>query len=687
MVALAGLSGMGRRTIIKKVMRDIMPSFTTFLHLDLGKGGSIDDFFLSLLRGRGRSTISRILVELKSFNEKSFEAKVQTITAELSKLIAENETLIIEDAGGLLDEDGRYPDFLLTAIEPIHDEVRPIAYLVQTRMPPSRVRQSYSRISFIRVPPLSLEEAQSLVGAKLKAARIRFDADDLRGLSRLMDGHPVNIDFAITEIRNWDSDIKLFLKKPTELAMWKLKRAADYISALKFNECDTKLIGILLLFRFLPTDLMLEVLNIDLDMAVDSIRRLQDWHVIEHHNGVYSISLPLLDALGRSGLFSLSKASERNAAKRVLDYIEQYRDDDDISIALVEPAIVASLRVGAGGATSQWRQLILPSHFLSIAREAYNEGDYPSADSFCDRALEGMQRMSRDAKVEALRLKGLCAVRRRIASRFDEVITELERIKSRHSVTTRYFLEGFRCRLSGDLFGAEEKYLKCYDKNERNFNVCRELSQVYLSLGRHLEAETYGRIAYAIAPTNAYVVDIMVGVLIGKASDPKELVLDKEFEFFMTELKKYGDGDGKSFYSRRQAEFMLLLGEDNKARQWADKAVEQTPRLLLPYFIRAKVQIQRHNFPAAERDLRVINELIRDPESEEGQQYVVEVFKIEVELRIGQREYRQAYNLLGRIAKRIPQYLENELKQHLVTALKFDSQFHDPELVNWAKSQ
>jgi len=51
--------------------------------------------------------------------------------------------------------------------------------------------------------------------------------------------------------------------------------------------------------------------------------------------------------------------------------------------------------------------LVLLSHYLRIAREAYNAGDYEAAALFCDRALEKAGRMSKDARIEALRFKGL----------------------------------------------------------------------------------------------------------------------------------------------------------------------------------------------------------------------------------------------------------------------------------------
>jgi hypothetical protein len=68
-------------------------------------------------------------------------------------------------------------------------------------------------------------------------------------------------------------------------------------------------------------------------------------------------------------------------------------------------------------------------------------------------------------------------------------------------------------------------------------------------------------------------------------------------------------------------------------------------------------------------------------------EYVIEVFRIELETKVGQKRYREAYNLIERVVGRIPRYLESDLKKDLATAIRFDPMFHDPELTRWASDQ
>lgn len=684
-IALAGHFGIGRRTLMKKVLSEVLPTFSSFLQVSLASGAGPDDLFLELLRNRGRDNVSKLISDISSFSTLQTSERMKKITKEIDQIISENETLVINDAGGLLTEEGAYQDFIVEALQPYSNYARPIAFFIQGRMTPARFRRQHPWMLFLRIPPLSLSDTMTLTGLKLKAAGIRFDESDHRELTRIVDGHPVNVDFAVNEIKISSLSIKVFLRNTSEFVGWKDRRAFDYISGLKFTSLDTQIIASLILFRFLPTELLLEVSSPNATDAAESIQRLQDWQIVEFENDVHSISLPLRDALERSGKFSLGKEDERKLAEKVLRFIELYKDDDDISVSLIEPAIVASLRAGSGGALSQWRQLLLPSHYLRVAREAYNVRDYERATELAHQALEQTNRLSLGARIEGLRLSGLCAIRRRDELRFDAVSDSLGKIRTRHAAATKFFLVGFRKRMAGDLVVAETSYLKCFDRDEKNFAVCRELAQVYLSLGRLPEAENYARAAYKIAPTNAYVVDILVGVLIGKLMiSDKKGEENREFTFFMGELEKYGHGAGKSFYCRRQAEYMLYLGKKKEARDWANRAVEMTPHLILPYYVRAKIQISRNNLDGAERDLKMMSQLSYRRGSDEGRRYSIEIFRIEFAMKLARKRYREAFNIIERLAGSIPIYIQQELERELALIVGFDQQFHDAELIAWA---
>ena len=414
---------------------------------------------------------------------------------------------------------------------------------------------------------------------------------------------------------------------------------------------------------------------------------MQEWQCVEFSNGLYSISLPILDACQRTQSFHLSAQHKARSAEIIVGFIEEYKDEDDVPIALIEPAIAASLRAGNTGATSQLRQLLLPSHFLTIAREAYNGSSYEVCLNFTEEALKQSHRMSKTALIEAYRLLGMCAARKGYPAKFDTAVRNLGKFRDRNSKKIELFLRGFQCRISGDLLAAESYYLMCFDKDENNFAVCRELAQVYLSLKRYSEASTYARTAYRYAPTNPYIIDIVLSVRLGLEEDPKSLLDDREFVALMNDLERYSKDEGTSFYYGKKAQVQMRLGYLKDALAYADLAVDAARKQVLPYLIRARIHAKRGNTQAATRDIETMRSLVHSPELEEGNLYIIETYEMEFELHINKKEYRQAHNMIERVEGRIPRHLSNYLKKMLAFAIVYDHSFHERELREWADAQ
>lgn len=686
-VVLSGIDGVGRRTLAQRVFRELLPPFSTFLPITISRNQGADDLFRSLIRLRGRTTFQQAAREFLEFSEADYSTRLTMLHNEITNILTESETLLVIDYGGLMNDEGRYHDYIIEAFEPFSIYPRPCAVFIQRRMPPFPKRKDLVFYHFERIPPLSAEETTDLLGARLRSEGLTFTAQQIDRLEKAVARHPINVDFAIQCIRALQGDIELFLRDTSDLVAWKNRRALDFLNQTPFTSTERYICGLLIALYALTSELVVLLVKQDAADVARAMRALMDRHIIDSDSGYYVLSPPIIDAMRRSGKFDLPMEEEQRAATQLVDAIECYRDGDEVQRALLEPAVIASLRTG-GALRSQWRQLVLPSHYLTIAREAYDKRELLRTVELCRRALEQVSRMSEEAKVECYRMLGLSAIRTQDEELLREARDALKGVRTRYGRQVNLFLEGFAYRYKGFFEKAEAAYLRCFDLNERNFSVCRELAQVYLALGRPDEAENYARTAFEIAPNNPYIIDIVIGVILGRAkierSDPDE---GKELPYLLGELKKYGHAEGKSFYANRMAEYYILRGDSNAARRYANEAVELADWLIPPYITRANAYLMKGNEAAARRDIESASRIARENASY-GNLFSIELFELELEILVAKRRYRQARNLMDKIGEnRIPNTLFAKLENKVAYAISFDQHFHDAEMIEWARQK
>jgi tetratricopeptide (TPR) repeat protein len=244
-------------------------------------------------------------------------------------------------------------------------------------------------------------------------------------------------------------------------------------------------------------------------------------------------------------------------------------------------------------------------------------------------------------------------------------------------------VEGFNFRIKGLLDSAEICFLTAWRISPKNQSINRELAGLYCKQRRYSEAESFARSAYLNAPTNPFIIDILVETLLGKISE--NLPVDKgEFNRLVQELKTYGDAPGSSFFLIREAQQMARSGNDVLgALKLLDRAIERTPALLPPYFIAADIQLTIGDVIGAERRFRKISELLTAAggfsEGEEAQAQ-----ELEVRIMLEKRQFQAAKDRIERAAF-LPTVVADRLLDSLARAIGFDPQGVDKALTDWAK--
>lgn len=410
-----------------------------------------------------------------------------------------------------------------------------------------------------------------------------------------------------------------------------------------------------------------------------ALRRLQEFSCVERREGYCHIAPPLRDAVRRDKRFVRPDAWKHNLGRKICDAITEYHNDEDISVAILDGAALAAARGHA--APPYLSSLILPSHLLRIARDHYDADRRGLCIEFCERAWASKSRLPYEAQLEVLRLWGLSTVRVNSEEGYRKVLGLFQTYRGATAERIRLFVEGFYFRVNRRPDQAESKFLDAWRLSPNNQHINRELANLLAKQRRYAEAERFARQAYEQAPTNPFLIDVMVEVLIGKQQ--QGLYVDhKELQRIKSDLERFGDAPGSSFYLVRKAQSELADRNHAGALVTIDLAIQRTPGLLNAHFIRADIRLALCDIPGADQDVLDIKKLMTNAGGfSEGDETRLE--ELEINILIEKRLLRQAKAKVDR-SPWLSQNLTTRLLGQIARAVGFAPSGVDADLRQWA---
>jgi len=686
-IAVTGFPGVGRQSTVRQAIKEIYAESQLFHpKISIDRNFSVVDIYMKLLREISFLSLRESLNLLDAFRKKSSDEQIQTIANHIREISENGEFIHLTDGGGLIQESGRYHPTIEKALQELNNLNRVGLILIQSRVNPKYLRdEEYSQVKYIRVNSLNQTDTSDLVSALLSRKKIRYNSKQLEKIVSLVDGNPINAKYVVDYISQ--NGIGVTVTNPDELIVWKVRQAKNYIDQIQFSKTEKLIVGLLLDYRYLTVDLMVGATNKKPSDIVVAITKLLNDHCINFDNEQYFVNPPLRDAFEREPSFRLRGKQINNIALRMVGLIEKaYVDEDVVDLAIIGPAMVASLRAQKNFSNSEIQRFVQPSHLLSLAKDEYDLGDYTKCLDYSARVWQFESYLTEDAKVEAVRLACMSAARLGKTSVFNRYFRRLNDVKTRHSDYTKSFCRGFLSRRTGELIKAEKEFLRCVDLKSRAFASCRELAGVLLSLNRPTEAETYARIAFEIAPTNPYVVEILLNILIENTTTNDELRNTVEIKRLFSILEDVGDGPKQAFLSLKRAQYFGKLGKIEEAIDWANIACKRKPGLFAAHRLRASLKLKDNDINGAEKDFKKLQSILYDEKSGEGQTYITEYFISSIEIMVAKRQYRAAYNQIAKIRNKVPFKIEETLSKKLTSAIQWDQDFHDAEVIEWAKN-
>ena len=223
--------------------------------------------------------------------------------------------------------------------------------------------------------------------------------------------------------------------------------------------------------------------------------------------------------------------------------------------------------------------LVLPSHYIWLARECYHRRDFSNYLEYSRKALGLNSIMTQEAQIEANRFAGLSCARLSLENEFSLTMTALGAINHKRALGNRHFLSGFYSRLKGDLELAQIELTKAEEILKGSIDVKRELISVLLARRDFDKALTIAEELVKRAENNPYVLDGYLQAKIASSLSVESLDYDADFLRQLRNLQEFGDGPGLWFGACRKFDLAIKKQNKTEALSYAAQALKNTPNL------------------------------------------------------------------------------------------------------------
>lgn len=289
---VGGLSGMGRRTFVKRALQDnLSMRLGPVFHLRSGDG--LDALQLALMIEvdalQDRTELSD---QLNVFRSGTIEEQVASITCLLANVGVNNVAPCIVDDGSLLLSTGQYTPEGIALIESVARIPEIVLVLIQPRLPfMSRERLLELGACMERVGQLDSTATRLLLTRRLRDSKVDVTNDQLERLSSFVSGYPPAINLAATYAK--DYGIATLLLDTVTLTNFQSQTFADVLRNLKLGSVEWGVLRLLSAGLELPVEGLMAATQQDAEIIVSAVKRLVDFSLILPQGDNFTITYPI----------------------------------------------------------------------------------------------------------------------------------------------------------------------------------------------------------------------------------------------------------------------------------------------------------------------------------------------------------------------------------------------------------
>ncbi len=129
--------------------------------MPLNRYESVNEFYRRLYEYFIVSTVDEAAKDFEKFAQMAETEQIEVLTDVLAKVVGDEEVIIVEDGGGVYQDDGAYQPFLANIIRNLKGASRPAIAFSQTRMMPLSLREELPESYHTFLSPLDDERSRN----------------------------------------------------------------------------------------------------------------------------------------------------------------------------------------------------------------------------------------------------------------------------------------------------------------------------------------------------------------------------------------------------------------------------------------------------------------------------------------------------------------------------------------------
>jgi tetratricopeptide (TPR) repeat protein len=568
-----GLSGIGRRTLVKKISENLL-SLKKVVIIRIQEGDDTRDIAIKIAEQvemyADLEDLKRLVSEIEELQSVDV---LKRIANNIQIMISNGELPVFFDAGGLVDNDGILADPINQVLDLLRISDDTYVAMVSNRKPYIALNDGNKSdlVPVIGVEPLSDQEISRLLGKIADSTKIEVTQDQLVELSSYVRGYPPAAHFCMEMVREYGIEAVLANKYP--LVEFRTSHFLTYISQENVLHGEKyTILSILSYYSPVPLSVIGKVLEVDAEELQHHLAYLIDTAiVIPDVKGLYRMSEPVVDAVQR---FIEIKSVPHD---RVAEALKEYLSDEVENKGLLDLSRnLFKARRFSGQVEADESEISLISDLISLEIEFYHARDFENAVKMGKLAVEQRpnNNESRSFLVRALAQLG----------KYDEAETHIQYLRDCRHLKDAYFLKGFVERLKGNDEYAIEAYKKAITLGRKGLAVHREIANCYFQIGKLEEARKHIDIAQTLDPYNKYIVDLQIIIAI-RQRDEKTA---------REKLRILKDIDKPEFFEHRSSTIEYVFGSKENSYNSAKSAINGTARptfAMLSQFIKSAIYV------------------------------------------------------------------------------------------------
>ncbi|MFH8819044.1 tetratricopeptide repeat protein [Streptomyces sp. NPDC017862] len=550
---VVGLSGIGRRATLTKMVRESL-DLESLLVVNVEPGDSVQALAAKLSALVDPSeTPDESLQRTREITALGDEEALRHALSRLQAICQYHQMPVLNDEGGLLDNDGDIAPYILDLVEALGQYPDVVTALLTNRRPaPERfIARSMRPTAVVHLQPLGDSDINRLVGLMAKARQVALDPSTVKKITTAVRGYPPSVTYALELVTAYGPDLAIGGRMLSNFGASPFTR---YLKNNKFSSLEQKILRVMAANSPLPLAVLQDAVGASDTHIEQALIHLIDVSlIIPAAGGWYEVSGPATHAIRRE--FGACRKEEYGAVASRLDKFLARSEDGTDFLALQRTLFRA---IDMAGKQSTPRAYALLTDRVRLAEEYYHDQEYQRAVEMANDALRA------DPGIHQARTT---LIRAHVKlGEYPEAGEHIAQLKKRGQIRDAFFLLGFLERHRGEHQDALNYYQKALDSGRGGMAIHRDMAECCLRLGDLSRADEHISRAEEKQPDNRYVVDLKIQIACRLRDKDTALAL----------LLRLADIDRVEMVSHRTSRVEYLFGDLEVAYEFAEKAVEKS---------------------------------------------------------------------------------------------------------------